>query len=58
MAVLGWDVDARGQTGLVEQARLRGVRELNTIYLDSNVTRSVHYVNALPSQCSVVLSQQ
>lgn len=47
MNVLRRNVNARGQTGLIEQAWLRCVRELNAVYLDPDMTRSLHDVDAL-----------
>lgn len=47
MTVLGRDVNARGQACLIEQARPRGVRELNTVYFDSDAARSLDDVDAL-----------
>lgn len=47
VTILGRDVDARGQAGLVEQARLRGVRKLNTVYFHSDTVRSLDDIYAL-----------
>ena len=45
--ILERDVDARWQTGLVEQTRLRGVRKLNAVCLDPHMGGGIHDVDAL-----------
>ena len=43
------DVSAHGQTGLEQQPRLRGVRDLNPVELDPDMPRGLEDVDALVS---------